>query len=181
MVNEFKAEVDMAAEILQVLKQYFTVTRVVFDSWYWSEKLVKGDVVSELKANRRVFRARALGGGVTSGVEGHPHVRDLPPGPYLADLALGDRVVTVKSLMVVYKGDRLNLYTTVTGLSDEEVLRTWKIRWEIEELHKDVKALGMEDSSFLKRSRFQGYLSLFVMVNTVRGLVSSLNLKSVGP
>ncbi|MEM4138383.1 MAG: ISNCY family transposase, partial [Sulfolobaceae archaeon] len=53
--------------------------------------------------------------------------------------------------------------------------------WEIEELHKDVKALGMEDSSFLKRSRFQGYLSLFVMVNTVRGLVSSLNLKSVGP
>ena len=38
----------------------------------------------------------------------------------------------------------------------------------------------MQDSSFLKRSRLQGYLLLFVMVvNTVRDLISSLNLKSV--
>ena len=35
-------------------------------------------------------------------------------------------------------------------------------------------------SSFLKRKRLQGYLLLFVMVvNTVRDLISSLNLKSV--
>ena len=40
--------------------------------------------------------------------------------------------------------------------------------------------LGMQDSSFLKRKRLQGYLLLFVMVvNTVRDLISSLNLKSV--
>ncbi|BCU68793.1 hypothetical protein KN1_00900 [Stygiolobus caldivivus] len=84
---------------------------------------------------------------MTSWVEGHPHVRDLPPGSYLADLTLGDRVITVKLLIVVYKGDRLNLYTTDLDLSDEEVMRTWKIRWEIEELHKDIKALGVQDSS----------------------------------
>ncbi|BDC17411.1 hypothetical protein HS5_03010 [Acidianus sp. HS-5] len=38
MVKEFKIEV--AAEILEVLKGPFTVTMVVFDSW--SEKLLKG-------------------------------------------------------------------------------------------------------------------------------------------
>ncbi|BCU68792.1 hypothetical protein KN1_00890 [Stygiolobus caldivivus] len=61
MVNEFKTKIDMAAGILEVLKQYFTVVRVVFDSWYWSEKLVKGSVVSELKSNRRLLRVKALG------------------------------------------------------------------------------------------------------------------------
>ncbi len=54
------------------------------------------------------------------------------------------------------------------------------LRWEIEKLHRDVKALGMQDSSFLRRKRLQGYLLLFVMVvNAVRDLIGSLNLKSV--
>ncbi|ACR41487.1 conserved hypothetical protein [Sulfolobus islandicus M.16.4] len=83
-------------------------------------------------------------------------------------------------LILVYKDSKLNLYTTDLSLSEEEIERTWKIRWEIEKLHRDVKTLGMQDSSFLKRKRLQGYLVLFVMVvNTVRDLISSLNLKSV--
>ncbi len=164
----------------RVLKERFHVARVVFDSWYWSEKLVKGSVVSELKSNRRLIRVRPLEGGKTLGVEGHPHVGDLPPGSYLAELTLGDQVITIKLLILVYKDNRLNLYTTDLNLSDEEIEATWKIRWEIEKLHKDIKALGMQDSSFLKRKRLQGYLLLFVMVvNTVRDLISSLNLKSV--
>ncbi|QXJ31875.1 hypothetical protein J5U21_01526 [Saccharolobus shibatae] len=97
-----------------------------------------------------------------------------------ADLTLGDRVITVKLLILVYKGNRLNLYATDLKLSDEEIEATWKIRWEIEKLHRDVKTLGMQDSSFLKRKRLQGYLLLIVMVvNVVRDLVKSLNLKSV--
>ncbi|ACR42932.1 conserved hypothetical protein [Sulfolobus islandicus M.16.4] len=89
-------------------------------------------------------------------------------------------VITIKLLILVYKDNRLNLYATYLNLSDEEIERTWKIRWEIEKLHKDIKTLGMQDSSFLKRKRLQGYLLLFVMaVNTVRDLISSLNLKSV--
>ncbi len=83
-------------------------------------------------------------------------------------------------LILVYKDSRLNLYTTDLSLSEEEIERTWKIRWEIEKLHRDVKTLGMQDSSFLKRKRLQGYLLLFVMVvNAARDLVTSLNLKSV--
>ncbi|WP_016732442.1 hypothetical protein [Saccharolobus islandicus] len=180
MVSEFKTKIEMAAEIIEVLKERFHVARGVFDSWYWSEKLVKGSVVSELKSNRRLLRVRPLEGGKTLGVEGHPHVGDLPPGSYLAELTLGDQVITIKLLILVYKDNRLNLYTTDLNLSDEEIEATWKIRWEIEKLHKDIKALGMQDSSFLKRKRLQGYLLLFVMVvNTVRDLISSLNLKSV--
>jgi len=40
------------------------------------------------------------------------------------------------------------LYTTDPSLSEEEIEEAWRMRWEIEELHRDVKALGLEDSSF---------------------------------
>jgi Archaeal putative transposase ISC1217. len=45
---------------------------------------------------------------------------------------------------------------------------------EIEELHRDVKALGLEDSSFWRRERLQGYLTIFTIVtNVVRELIGS--------
>jgi len=34
------------------------------------------------------------------------------------------------------------LYTTDLSLSEEEIEEAWRMRWEIEELHRDVKALG---------------------------------------
>ncbi|BBG23133.1 hypothetical protein IC006_0417 [Sulfuracidifex tepidarius] len=77
-----------------------------------------------------------------------------------------------------YKGNRLNLYSTDLDLDRGDVLETWRVRWEIEEFHRDVKAPGLQDS-FLS-SRLQGYLLLFVtVVNAVRYLVASLNLRSV--
>ena len=51
--------------------------------------------------------------------------------------------------------------------------------WEIEDLHRDVKALGLEDSSFWRRERLQGYLTIFTVNNVVRELVGELNLRSV--
>ena len=51
--------------------------------------------------------------------------------------------------------------------------------WEIEELHRDVKALGLEDSTFWRRERLQGYLAIFTVTNVVRELVGELNLRSV--
>ena len=120
MVSEFKTKIEMSAEIIEILKRRFPVIRIVFDSWYWSEKLVKASVVSELKSNRRLLRVRSLEGEKTLGVEGHPHVGDLPPGSYLADLTLGDRVITIKLLILVYKGNRLNLYATDLSLSDND-------------------------------------------------------------
>ena len=68
MVNEFKTKIDLAKEMLDVLKGYFRVSRVVFDSWYRSEKLVRDNVVSELKSNRaqgRVGPGDPRGGGGT--------------------------------------------------------------------------------------------------------------------
>ena len=53
------------------------------------------------------------------------------------------------------------------------------VGWEIEELHRDVKALGLEDSSFWRRERLQGYLAIFTVTNVVRELVGELNLRSV--
>jgi len=72
------------------------------------------------------------------------------------------------------------LYTTDLSLSEEEIEEAWRMRWEIEELHRDVKALGLEDSSFWRRERLQGYLTIFtIMVNVVRELIGELNLRSV--
>ncbi|WP_443296277.1 transposase [Stygiolobus sp. CP850M] len=181
MVNEFKTKIDLAKEMLDVLKGYFRVSRVVFDSWYWSEKLVKDNVVSELKSNRRLLRVESARGTLEE-VEGHLRVGDLPPGVYYADLTLGDRVTTVKLLVRERdSGTHVKcLYTTDLSLSEEEIEEAWKMRWEIEELHRDVKALGLEDSSFWRRERLQGYLTVFtIMINVVRELVGALNLRSV--
>ena len=68
MVTEFKTKIDLAKEMLDVLKGYFRVSKVVFDSWYWSEKLVTDNVVSELKSNQtqgRVSPGYPRGGGGT--------------------------------------------------------------------------------------------------------------------
>jgi len=111
-------------------------------------------------------------------------VGDLPPGVYYADLTLGDRAVTVKLLVREHKRDSRTqaryLYTTDLSLSEEEIEEAWRMRWEIEELHRDVKALGLEDSSFWRRERLQGYLAIFtIMTNVVRELVGELGLRSV--
>ena len=44
---------------------------------------------------------------------------------------------------------------------------------------RDVKALGLEDSSFWRRERLQGYLTIFTINNVVGELVGELNLGSV--
>jgi Archaeal putative transposase ISC1217. len=80
LVTEFKTKIDLAREMLDVLKGYFRVSRVVFDSWYWSEKLVTDNVVSELKSNRRLLRVESVQGTLEE-VEGHLRVGDLFPPP----------------------------------------------------------------------------------------------------
>jgi hypothetical protein len=81
-------------------------------------------------------------------------------------------VITVKLLVREHKRDssmthaRRYLYTTDLSLS-EEVEEAWRMRWEIEELHRDVKALGLEDSSFWRRERLQGYLTIFTIMTNV--------------
>ena len=96
-------------------------------------------MVSELKSNRaqgRVGPGDPRGGTPPSGI---------PPGLYHADLTLGGRAITVKLLVREHKRDSGShvkyLYTTDLSLS-EEVEEAWRMRWEIEELHRDVKALG---------------------------------------
>ena len=44
----------MAREMLDVLKGYFRVSMVVFDSWYWSEKLAVSYTHLTLPTNREV-------------------------------------------------------------------------------------------------------------------------------
>jgi hypothetical protein len=86
MVTEFKTKIEMAREMLDVLKGYFRVSRVFFDSWYRSEKLVRDNVVSELKSNRTQGR---VGPGGPSRRWRDTSEWDTP-GVYYADLTLGD-------------------------------------------------------------------------------------------
>jgi len=63
------------------------------------------------------------------------------------------------------------LYTTDLSLSEEEA-----VVWEIEELQRTSRPW---DSSFWRRERLQGYLTIFTINNVVRELVGELNLRSV--
>jgi len=129
--------------------------------------------VSELKSNRAQGR---VGPGDPRGGGGTPP-SGIPPGVYYADLTLGAQAITVKLLVREHKRDSGShvkyLYTTDLSLS-EEVEEAWRMRWEIEDLHRDVKALGLEDSSFWRRERLQGYLAIFTINNVVRELVGLL-------
>jgi len=101
------------------------------------------------------------------------------PGVYFADLTLGGRAITVKLLVREHKRDSGTqaryLYTTDLSLS-EEVEEAWRMRWEIEDLQGTSRPW---DSSFWRRERLQGYLTIFTINNVVRELVVELNLRSV--
>ena len=75
---------------------------------------------------------------------------DLPPGLYYADLTLGGRPITVKLLVREYKRDSGThvkyLYTTDLSLSEEEIEEAFRVGDRGPQ--RDVKALGLEDSSF---------------------------------
>jgi len=125
--------------------------------------------VSELKSNRAQGR---VGPGDPRGGGGTPP-SGIPPGVYYADLTLGDRAITVKSLVREHKRDSGThvryLYTTDLSLS-EKVEEAWKIRWEIEDLQGTSRPW---DSSFWRRERLQGYLAIFTINNVVRELIGS--------
>ena len=62
------------------------------------------------------------------------------------------------------------LYTTDPSLS-EEVEEAFRVGDR--GTPRDVKALGLEDSSFWRRERLQGYLTIFTINNVVRELIGS--------
>jgi hypothetical protein len=66
--------------------------------------------------------------------------------------------------------------TSTRPTFSEEVEEAWKIRWEIEDLQGTSRPW---DSSFWRRERLQGYLTIFTINNVVRELVGELNLRSV--
>jgi uncharacterized protein (DUF433 family) len=104
-------------------------------------------------------------------------VGDLPPGVYYADLTLGGQTITVKLLVRERdSGTHVKyLYTTDLSLSEEEIEEAWRMRWEIEELHRDVKALGTGGLLVLEEREAQGYLTVStIMINVVRELVGLL-------
>jgi len=143
-VNEFKTEIELAREMLDVLKESFqwpgsSSTPVL------SEKLVRDNVVSRLKSNRAQGR---VGPGDPRGGGGTPP-SGIPPESTTPTWTLGDRAITVKLPVREHKRDSGTqaryLYTTDLSLSEE-----------VEEAccvgdrgpPRDVKALGLEDSSF---------------------------------
>ena len=83
-------------------------------------------------------------------------------------------MVTAKLLVREHKRDSGTharcLYTTDPSLS-EEVEEAFRVGDR--GTPRDVKALGLEDSSFWRRERLQGYLTIFTINNVVRELIGS--------
>ena len=132
------------------------------------------NVVSRLKSNRAQGRPRGPS----------RRWRDTSEwgtlGVYYADLTLGGRAITVKLLIREHKRDSGTqvryLYTTDLSLS-EEVEEACRVGDRGPP--RDVKALGLEDSSSWRGEKLKGYLTIFTINNVFRELVGELNLRSV--
>jgi hypothetical protein len=150
-VNEFKTEIDVSREMLDVLKESFqwpgsSSTPVL------SEKLVRDNEVSELKSNRAQGR---VGPGDPRGGGGTPP-SGIPPESTTPTWTLGDRAITVKLPVREHKRDSGTharyLYTTDPSLSEEVEEAFWV---GDRGTPRDVKALGLEDSSFWRGRGFR--------------------------
>ncbi|EHP69619.1 hypothetical protein MetMK1DRAFT_00023900 [Metallosphaera yellowstonensis MK1] len=73
-------------------------------------------------------------------------------------------------------GHRPGTSTPPTSRSARKSRRPGGWRWEIEDLQGTSRPL---DSSFWRRDRLKGYLTIFTINNVVRELVGELNLGSV--
>jgi len=130
MVNLFKTEIEVAMEMLDLLKGPFR----------WPGSSSTPVLVREARDGQRSVKAQVQPSSGSSRPR-WPSRRDTSqwetPGVYYADLTLGDRAVKVKLLVRECKRDSRTqaryLYTTDLSLS-EEVEEAWRMRWEIEEL-----------------------------------------------
>ncbi|QXJ34915.1 hypothetical protein J5U22_01462 [Saccharolobus shibatae] len=144
---EFKTKIQAYLEILPELEKEFNVVGKVFDSWYVNSKTLLQDTMGELKSNARV-------------IEGGRHVPvgEFPQGEYLVEY-LG---IPIKLLVIDdYKGFGKRYFFS-TNLNDtaEDILVTWENRWDVEVLIRELKALGLEKSSFLTWLRNKGFIVL---------------------
>jgi len=110
-------------------------------------KLKNPNTIGELKANSRV-------------VEGGRHVpvAEFPEGEYLVEY-LGTPI----KLLVIdnYKGmGKRYFFSTNTNDTPEDIITTWENRWDIEVVIRELKALGLEKSSFLTWVRNKGFITL---------------------
>ncbi|BAK54209.1 putative transposase [Sulfurisphaera tokodaii str. 7] len=142
---EFKTKIQGYLETLPMLEKEFNVVCKVFDSWYVNSKTLLEDTVGELKANARV-------------VEGGRHVpvAEFPEGEYLVEY-LGTPI----KLLVIdnYKSmGKRYFFSTNTNDTPEDI--TWENRWDIEVVIRELKALGLEKSSFLTWIRNKGFITL---------------------
>ena len=69
------------------------------------------------------------------------------------------------------------LYTTDLSLSEEEIEEACRVGDR--GAPQGRQGPGLEDSSFWRRERLQGHLTIFTVTNVVRELVGELNLRSV--
>ncbi|AWR98707.1 transposase [Metallosphaera hakonensis] len=174
--KEFNTKIDMVYEVVNYLKFRFNVKRIVFDSR--SEKLVTDNVISELKSNRRILELVSASPNVD--VEGCRHVKDLPEGEYIIKISRGSSVIEVKLVAVKNTGSINYVYSTNLKLSASEILREWKSRWNIEKFHRDLKSLGLEDTSFKRRDRLEGFAFLHALIaRIVRNAMRKLGISSI--
>ena len=155
----------MATDFLMNAYENFNVVKVVTDSWYASSDFLKNAklFVTELKCNRVVKQSEV---SVVRGKHDKTGWMSLDELANLMKENLTDRagmnilptyvkyLMTkvslsnglVVSLLILYDKKHNSykyLISNEETITIEEYLKIWRVRWMIEEFHKDGKALGL--------------------------------------
>ena len=163
--QEFKTKIDLVADFLMNAYENFNVVKVVTDSWYASSDFLKNAklFVTELKCNRVVKQSEVsvvrgkhdktgwmsldeLANLMKENLTDRAGMNILPTyGKYLMTKVSLTNGLAV-SLLILYDKKHNSykyLISNEETITIEEYLKIWRVRWMIEEFHKDGKALGL--------------------------------------
>lgn len=204
----FRTKIEIACEIIRWRAEILNVIGVLFDSWYCCEDVLKiCDELelhwhSELRANRLVFLP-----GISDKFHVSELARALPldefkkvdlPDSWQKYKFMAERNVIIRGkktkartikLVILWDGkDNLESYkflaTNNLSATGVEVLEIHRLRWKIEEFHRDAKQnLGMADCMLRKYDGVVIHLLLVLLAysalkrllaSTLKGIVNTI-------
>ncbi len=147
-----KTRIDLAIELINYAKSLGIKPKyVAFDSWYTADKVFKAitqcqwKFVTQLKANRKL--------------DGQP-IREIYRNPYW--LKTGKLVGGTKVLIV--RNGKKYFATNDLALSKQELLASYKSRWEIETIFRALHSkLGLDECQARKASDQNSHFHLCLM------------------
>ena len=180
---ESNSKIEMAKNLVDKLnKNKIKINNVLFDSWYSDEKLIKkcksigAKVICSVKANRNIFIGKSNKKQKISFITERLFSQKM--NSHFVDDKMylvwerKVRLTKIPSLKFIISHEmkdekikgKAHLISTDIDDSPEKIINTYKLRWNIETFHRDMKQnLGFASAFFRKESGIVRH-SIFVIL-----------------